>query len=217
MRNSLAPLFIIALLAVSALVGSRGGDEKTTAIAVVKTPPFAGGNRHYVSNRAPLLPSPLVKLPIGSIEPKGWLLGQLRLMRSGFTGRLAEISRFLKDDSGWITLKGKGWEEMPYWLKGYGDLGYVLKDKEIISKAKRWLELALESQQSDGYFGPVDNRENRDLWPLLWDANRAVAEAYGLNANDLDHILSAFPVFARKHPEFFAYLKERLERWRVEV
>lgn len=59
--------------------------------------------------------------------------------------------------------------------------------------------------------------ENRDLWPLLWDANRAVAEAYGLNAADLDHILTAFPVFARKHPDFFAYLKERLARWRVEA
>ena len=116
MRNSLAVLFIIAVLAVSALVGSRSADEKTAAIAVVKTPPFAGGNHHYVSNRPPLLGSPLVKLPIGSIEPKGWLLGQLRLMRGGFTGRLAEISRFLKDDSGWITLKGKGWEEMPSWL-----------------------------------------------------------------------------------------------------
>jgi hypothetical protein len=57
--------------------------------------------------------------------------------------------------------------------------------------------------------------ENRDLWPLLWDANRAVAEAYGLDAADLDHILGAFPVFARKHPDFFAYLKERLERWRI--
>jgi hypothetical protein len=59
--------------------------------------------------------------------------------------------------------------------------------------------------------------ENRDLWPLLWDANRAIAEAYGLNANDLDHILSAFPVFARKHPEFFGYLKEHLEGWRIEA
>lgn len=56
--------------------------------------------------------------------------------------------------------------------------------------------------------------ENRDLWPLLWDANRAVAETYGLNAADLDHILSAFPVFARKHPDFFAYLRQRLEEWK---
>ncbi len=59
--------------------------------------------------------------------------------------------------------------------------------------------------------------ENRDLWPLLWDANSAVAEAYGLDAADFDHILGAFPVFARKHPDFFAYLKESLERWRVEA
>ena len=58
--------------------------------------------------------------------------------------------------------------------------------------------------------------ENRDLWPLLWNANRAVAEACGLNADDLDHILSAFPVFARKRPDFFAYLKERLEGWKAE-
>jgi hypothetical protein len=58
--------------------------------------------------------------------------------------------------------------------------------------------------------------ENRDLWPLLWDANRAVAEAYGLNAADLDHILSAFPVFARKRPDFFAYLRQRLEGWKTE-
>ncbi len=72
--------------------------------------------------------SPLVKLPIGAVEPRGWLMGQLELMRDGFTGRLSELSRFLGDDSGWITLKGKGWEEMPYWLKGYGDLGYLLKD-----------------------------------------------------------------------------------------
>ena len=181
MRNSMARLFTVFVFAISALIGSRGADEKTSGITVVKTPPFAGGNRHYVSNRAPLLGSPLVKLPIGSVEPKGWLLGQLRLMRDGFTGRLAEISRFLKDDSGWITLKGKGWEEAPYWLKGYGDLGYILKDQEIISKAKTWLELALKSQGSDGYFGSVDNRENHDLWPnmVMLFALRSRHEATG--------------------------------------
>jgi len=181
MRNSMARLFTVFVFAISALIGSRGADEKTSDITVVKTPPFAGGNRHYVSNRAPLLGSPLVKLPIGSVEPKGWLLGQLRLMRDGFTGRLAEISRFLKDDSGWITLKGKGWEEAPYWLKGYGDLGYILKDQEIISKAKTWLELALKSQRSDGYFGPVDNGESHDLWPnmVMLFALRSRHEATG--------------------------------------
>ncbi len=44
----------------------------------------------------------------------------------------------------------------------------------------------------------------------LWLANRAVAEAYGLGPDDFEHILSTFPVFAHKRPEFFAYLLERL-------
>jgi len=55
--------------------------------------------------------------------------------------------------------------------------------------------------------------EERDLWPDLWTANRAVAEAYGLDPSDFEHILSTFPVFARKRPAFFAYLRERLTEW----
>jgi len=150
-------------------------------ITLVKTPPTAAPNSHYISNRPPLATSPLVKLPIGSIRPKGWLLSQLKLMRSGFTGRLPELSRFLREDSGWITLKGPGWEEMPYWLKGYADLGTILKDQEIIATSKKWLDLAFRSQQEDGFFGPPDNRKNRDLWPnmLVLSCLQSLYEATG--------------------------------------
>ncbi len=134
---------------------------------IVRTPPVDRANRYYVGNRAPLVPSPLVKLPIGQVQPKGWLLSQLQLMRDGFTGHLPELSRFLKEDSGWITMKGRGWEEMPYWLKGYGDLGYILKDPEITATTRKWLDEILRSQQPDGYFGPPDNRASRDLWPNM--------------------------------------------------
>jgi hypothetical protein len=150
-------------------------------IALVKTPPTAAPNRHYVSNRPPLATSPLVKLPIGSIRPKGWLLSQLKLMRNGFTGRLPELSRFLREDSGWITLKGPGWEEMPYWLKGYADLGSILKDQEIIATSKKWLDLAFRSQREDGFFGPPDNQKNKDLWPnmLVLSCLQSLYEATG--------------------------------------
>jgi hypothetical protein len=68
--------------------------------------------------------------------------------------------------------------------------------------------------------------EMRDLWPALWDSNRAVAEAYDLGPEEFDHILRGSPtdpdvysetfrVFARKRPDFFAYLHERLEEWRT--
>jgi hypothetical protein len=59
--------------------------------------------------------------------------------------------------------------------------------------------------------------DERGRWPLLWDANRAVAEAYGLTADDFGHILASFPVFARKRPEFVAYLQSRLAEWQAGV
>ena len=136
-------------------------------IAAVAAPPAEAPHPHYPSNRPPLAVSPLIKLPIGAVEPRGWLMAQLELMRDGLTGRLAEISRFLADDSGWMTLKGKGWEEMPYWLKGYGDLGHLLKDAGMRREAERWLLQAFKSQARDGYFGPADNRSANDLWPNM--------------------------------------------------
>ena len=150
-------------------------------VTAVDTPPREGASRLYVSNRPPLRPAPLVKLPIGAIEPEGWLLGQLRLMREGMTGRLEDISRFLKEDSGWIDPRGKGWEELPYWLKGFGDLGYVLKDPELIARARRWLDVAIRSQQPDGYFGPAGNKDNADLWPnmVMLFALQSLYEATG--------------------------------------
>jgi hypothetical protein len=175
-------LFVSLLVLLFGLTASCGGPKTDPdLVTVVKTPPTPRSNQHYVSNRAPLLPSPLVKLPIGAIEPRGWLLGQLRLMRDGLTGRLKELSRFLGPESGWITLKGRGWEEMPYWLKGFGDLAYILKDPAMITEAGRWLDYALASQQPDGFFGPPDNRENLDLWPnmVMLYALQSLHEATG--------------------------------------
>lgn len=53
-------------------------------------------------------------------------------------------------------------------------------------------------------------------WPKLWISNKTVAQAYGMRANELENILSTFPVFARKRPEFFAYLKGKVEEWKAE-
>ena len=157
---SLVPLAFISW-------GRAGQVASPAEVSVVKIPPTVGHNRHYISNREPLLPSPFIKLPIGSIQPKGWLLSQLQLMRNGFPGRLKELSKFLGSGSGWLTLKNRGWEEMPYWLKGFGDLAYILRDPAMIAEARIWIDEALRSQQSDGYFGPPDNKKNLDLWPNM--------------------------------------------------
>jgi DUF1680 family protein len=101
-----------------------------------------------------------VKLPIGAIRPEGWLRTQLELEAEGFSGRLSEISQFCKyEGNGWVTPRSgeRGWEEAPYWLKGYTDLGFVLNDKRILTEAQKWLDAVLANQQENGYFGTRKN------------------------------------------------------------
>jgi hypothetical protein len=64
-------------------------------------------------------------------------------------------------------------------LKGYGNLGYILKDEKLIAETKGWLDKVFQSQQPNGYFGPsvvedlhqVNKGNTPDLWPnmiMLW-------------------------------------------------
>lgn len=130
---------------------------------------------HYVSNRQPLHPSALIKLPIGQIKPRGWLRTMLELEAEGMTGKLREISPWLNfEKSAWTDPQGRGssgWEEMPYWLKGFGDLGYVLGNEAIIQEARRWIEAVLATQREDGWFGPrellTSLKGQPDLWPHM--------------------------------------------------
>lgn len=55
--------------------------------------------------------------------------------------------------------------------------------------------------------------DDRTLWEGIWTANRIVAEAYGLDHADFAHVLGAFPGFARKRPDFHAFLLARLKDW----
>lgn len=141
-------------------------------ITVVERPNTTAGKSLYINNRPPLEPSPFIKLPIGSITPKGWLWHQLELEKKGLTGRLKEISPWLNfEKSAWGSKDGigeRGWEELPYWLKGYGDLGYVLNDDEIIGDARQWIDVMFASQRVDGWFGPRALLTSLDGKPDLW-------------------------------------------------
>ncbi len=156
------------ILVMSATFASNAAAEVT----VVNELPLETRNAHYASNRPPLEPSRLVKLPIGAIEPHGWLATQLELMRDGYVGQLHRISRFLaEENNAWLSADGTGdhpWEELPYWLKGYGDLAYVLGDDAMITRATRWIEGTLSSQREDGFFGPRANLDRLDGKPDLW-------------------------------------------------
>ena len=160
------------LLTICMMVLMAQSYAQETQVSVVESPATGKTNDHYVSNRKPLEPSPFIKLPIGSITPRGWLRRQLELEKDGMTGRLKEVSPWLDfSKSAWANKEGKGgsgWEEMPYWLKGYGDLGYVLGDAAIIAEAKKWIEPAMGSQREDGWFGPRELLTSLDGKPDLW-------------------------------------------------
>lgn len=151
-------------MAVAAGLGLAQTDAK---VAVVDRPDNSVRSANYVNSRAPLLQQCLIKLPVGSIAPAGWVRRYLELQRDGLTGHLGEISAWLeKDGNAWLSKGGNhGWEEVPYWLKGYSDLAYILADKKMKDEAFGWIEAALKSQRADGFFGPENIKDGK---PELW-------------------------------------------------
>ena len=165
----------LAVLGCTTIIAGKA-DTNNNRIDVVKQPDTKQTNTFYVGNRPPLTPSPFIKLPIEAIKPQGWVLRQLELEAEGFTGHLLEISRFLKkENNAWLSKEGQGhspWEEVPYWLKGFCNLGYVLNDKRIIDEAQTWIEATIAGRREDGYFGPRSNLKHidgtkPDVWPNM--------------------------------------------------
>lgn len=141
-------------------------------VQVVSHPDLQGRNDHYLSNRQPLQPAHFIKLPLGAIQPEGWILKLLELQKDGLAGNLGEISAWLdKNNNAWLSAGGDhGWEEVPYWLRGYSDMAFMFQDEAMISEAKVWIEAILASQREDGWFGP-EVRSGRtghlDFWPNM--------------------------------------------------
>ena len=154
-------------------------------ITIVERFPVNVQNDFYISNRTPLQPSQLIKLPIGCIKLEGWLRKQLELQKDGLNGHLGEISAWLqKENNAWLETGGEwGWEEVPYWLRGYGNLAYIMEDEAMLEETFFWIEHILNSQREDGNFGPVFlENGTQDLWPnmiVLW-----ILQSYYEYAND---------------------------------
>lgn len=158
-------IFLLSLMG-----GAFAAASELNEIQWVEKPFQSGQNDYYVSNQAPLQPSALIKLPVGSIKPNGWLLSWLERQRDGLTGHLGEISAWLqKEDNAWLSNDGRGawgWEELPYWLKGYANIGYILEDEKMIAESMLWIEGVLNSQRENGDFGPLHyvGIRKRDYW-----------------------------------------------------
>src|SRR5579872_676288 len=122
MQTKPVPIIITSVVLLAAFLAMAQGQAATT---VRELPPQAGpaSNTFYQGNRTPLLPSALIKLPVGAVRPEGWLRTQIQLMADGFMGHLPEVSHWARfEGSAWASPTGQGqngWEELPYWLRGY--------------------------------------------------------------------------------------------------
>ncbi|MGO4518260.1 beta-L-arabinofuranosidase domain-containing protein [Terriglobus sp. 2YAB30_2] len=103
-------------------------------------------------------------LPLGRVQPKGWLRHQLEIQANGLSGHLDETWPDVGPKSGWLGGTGESWERGPYFLDGLIPLAYLLGDERLKAKAQRFVDWTLKSQTADGMFGPASNN---DWWPRM--------------------------------------------------
>ncbi len=168
MNKQLYPIFLVLLAFLSCNPASNPTNET------------ANSTTNYLSNRTPLIDKPYLELPLGTIQPEGWLRLQLERMRDGLTGNLNEVyPEVVGQRNGWLGGDGDGWERGPYWIDGLLPLAYLLDDQALKDKVQPWIEWTLQSQTKEGYFGPVpfevepepepglQKIRRRDWWPKM--------------------------------------------------
>ncbi|KAI7971688.1 hypothetical protein EIK77_002689 [Talaromyces pinophilus] len=129
-----------------------------------------------------LAPFAFELLPLGSVQPRGWVRDQLKLCAAGLGGNLYKFHRFVKDttwldgDVEYSPLR----ESAPYWYNYIVPLAYVLDDDELKKQANEFLDRTLKNQHADGWIGPEHTKHGRGLWArclvMMGMVNHALAD-----------------------------------------
>jgi uncharacterized protein len=113
----------------------------------------------YARPGQPLIKPVFIPLPIGDVQPTGWLRDWAEAAANGITGHLDEYSPVFKDAWRGVPIAdphaasdGTGWplEQSSYWLDGLVRLGYVLHDETLIKKARARLDLIVDGVNGGG-------------------------------------------------------------------
>jgi len=207
--------------------GRRSTGKTDRAATCLDTPALGVPAAGHVFNRPPLAANRMAKLPLGCVQPGGWLNHQLSLMTAGMTGRLTEISPFLQRDSGWLGGANNGWEEAAYWLRGAYSLARLTGDARLQGETQRWVDAVIGSQDADGYFGATAHKavigKNGqivcDLWPhmVMLDALTRHHEATG--DRRVPRLMARFFAFCRRLPDdrFVPVCREGYGDWHPSV
>ena len=106
--------------------------------------------------------------PSDCITPAGWLRRQLELQANGLSGNLDKVWPDVRD-SAWIGGDREGWERVPYWLDGFIPLAYLLRNDDMIARAKNYVDSILARQREDGWSCPCKDEDlpTYDTWAVL--------------------------------------------------
>lgn len=157
-----------------AAIATVAFSQPLNAGVTVVDRPLEGKNANYTNFREPLVQAPLLKLPVGAVQPQGWLRKFLELQKEGLNGQLGTISAWLdKNNNQWLSDSGDhGWEEVPYWLRGYCSLAYILDDEDMKKESQVWFDAIFSNLKKDGFLGPHNYENgNPELWAqmvMLW-------------------------------------------------
>ena len=101
------------------------------------------------------------------IVPEGWLRRQLEIQAAGLAGNLDKMWPDVRD-SAWIGGDREGWERVPYWLDGFIPLAYLLRDADMIARAKKYVDAILSSQRESGWICPCRDEDipTYDTWAV---------------------------------------------------
>lgn len=150
-----------------------------------------------------------IPLPIGDVEPAGWLRDWAEAAAHGITGHLDEYSPVFKDawkgkriDAPHAVEDGTGWplEQCSYWLDGLVRLGYVLHDQTLINKARSRLDPIVDGVNNGGpsFIYWITNRpEGFNSWAHS-QMGRAIVAYY--EATGDPRILNALDKAYRNYP-----------------
>jgi len=126
-------------------------------------------------------------LPLGAIEPLGFLREQMERNKDGMGGHLPELEPGMIRDpyigrthvEAWGDGDQEGWgaEISGNFYTGFVGLAYTLQDPALMAQAEDWVNRVLARQRPDGYMGTYDGENSK-----IYDDYNAWGTACGMRA-----------------------------------
>lgn len=135
------------------------GKEIADGNNPLSSPPSSSANVNYAKPFEPPTRPVFIALPLGAVEPIGWLRDWCLAARDGYTGHLAQMD--IAFQQAWaedykMTGENLFWEKggWPYegggyWFDGMVRLGAVLHDEFLQNQAKERLDVVVKNMHPD--------------------------------------------------------------------